>query len=126
MEILKATFVPAQDAASQRAGLRAYCTAVVGTHLRSVVIRDLKVVEGRRGLFLAFPARVLALRCPSCAGKIQVGSRYCMWCGVPQPPEPEGMERRHTDVIHPINQATRNWFQETVLEAWEKEHGHQA
>ena len=34
-----------------------------------VVVRDIKIIEGGRGMFVAMPSRKLCDRCPSCAAK---------------------------------------------------------
>ena len=46
-----------------------------------LVIRDLKIIEGAQGLFVAMPSRKLYDRCPACAGKNHLRARYCNDCG---------------------------------------------
>ena len=40
------------------------------------VIRDLKVIQGTRGAFVAMPSRKLTDRCPQCSTKNQLRSRF--------------------------------------------------
>ena len=44
------------------------------------VVRDLKIIEGTKGLFVAMPSRKLTDRC-RCGTKNSLRSRYCMNCG---------------------------------------------
>ena len=46
-----------------------------------LVVRDIKIIEGGKGLFVAMPSRKLCDRCPSCAAKNPIRSRYCSECG---------------------------------------------
>ena len=48
--------------------LRAYCTL---TFDNTFVIRDVKLIEGHDGLFLAMPSRKLSDHCPHCGEKIE-------------------------------------------------------
>ncbi|HED65848.1 MAG TPA: stage V sporulation protein G, partial [Planctomycetes bacterium] len=40
-----------------------------------LVIRDLKIIEGTSGLFIAMPSRKLCDRCPSCGCKNHLRAR---------------------------------------------------
>jgi stage V sporulation protein G len=99
--------------------LKAYATV---TFDNSFVVRNIKVVEGNNGLFVAMPARKLKQFCPRCGKKIDVGSRYCNHCGVqtPLPPKDTGVNRQatHQDLAHPINQEFRDYLQSKVLDAY--------
>src|SRR5439155_23822297 len=45
------------------------------------VIRDLKIIEGGKGSFVAMPSRKLTDRCPQCGSKNHLRARYCNQCG---------------------------------------------
>ncbi len=102
--------------------LKAYATV---TFDNSFVVRNIKVIEGNSGLFVAMPARKLKLFCPRCGKKVDVGSQYCSHCGVQLPPVPKGGEESrqatHQDLAHPINQEFRDYLQSKVLNAYQSE-----
>ena len=62
--------------------LKAY-TTVMFDH--AFVVRNIKVIEGANGLFIAMPSRKMKGNCPRCAFKNEVGSRYCNHCGAALP-----------------------------------------
>ena len=102
--------------------LKAYATV---TFDNSFVVRNIKVVEGNSGLFVAMPARKARQFCPRCGKKIDTGSHYCSHCGVqlPAPSRDPGSNRQatHQDLAHPINQQFRDYLQGKVLDAYHKE-----
>jgi len=102
--------------------LKAYATV---TFDNSFVVRNIKVIEGNNGLFVAMPARKLKHFCPRCGKKVDVGSQYCSHCGVQTPPPPQSLDENrhgtHQDLAHPINQEFRDYLQTKVLDAYHKE-----
>ena len=101
--------------------LKAYATV---TFDNSFVVRNIKVVEGNQGLFVAMPARKMKQFCPRCGKKVDIGSKYCNWCGVQLPPPPKDLANRgaiHQDLAHPINQEFRDYLQSKILDAYYRE-----
>lgn len=102
--------------------LKAYATI---TFDNSFVVRNIKVIEGNSGLFVAMPARKLKQFCPRCGKKTEVGSQYCNHCGVQLPLAARGIEENrqatHQDLAHPINQEFRDYLQAKVLDAYQQE-----
>ncbi|HDN85658.1 MAG: hypothetical protein DRP68_07415 [Candidatus Omnitrophota bacterium] len=102
--------------------LKAYATV---TFDNSFVVRNIKVVEGNQGLFVAMPARKMKQFCPRCGKKVDVGSKFCNWCGVQLPPPPKDLAKdrqsMHQDLAHPINQEFRDYLQSKVLDAYYRE-----
>lgn len=101
--------------------LKAYATV---TFDNSFVVRNIKVVEGNNGLFVAMPAKKLKQFCPRCGRKVDMGSRYCNHCGVQLPSAPKDMDHKqatHQDLAHPINQEFRDYLQSKVLDSYYKE-----
>lgn len=102
--------------------LKAYATV---TFDNSFVVKNIKVVEGNSGLFVAMPARKAKQFCPRCGKKVDMGSRYCNHCGVQLPPSPKDLganrQSSHQDLAHPINQEFRDYLQSKVLDAYESE-----
>ncbi|MFH1552293.1 MAG: septation protein SpoVG family protein [Candidatus Omnitrophota bacterium] len=94
------------------------------------VVRNVKVIQGNSGLFVAMPSRKAMDSCPKCRFKNVRGSKYCNQCGsqIPQQPVPEeaaGEKGSHMDIAHPISQECRVYIQEQIIEAYNREQGKQ-
>lgn len=103
--------------------VKAFCTITLDG---GFVVRDLKVIEGPAGIFLAMPSRKLADRCPRCAAKNHLRARYCNHCGGKlnenrAPRDDQGRIKLHADVAHPINAECRDAIQTAVVEAYNAE-----
>lgn len=90
------------------------------------VIRDLKIIQGSRGSFVAMPSRKLTDRCPKCGTKNQLRARFCNDCGVElledrAVKDDDGRAKLYADIAHPINSRCRDMIQKKVLESFEKE-----
>ena len=48
----------------------------------SFVVRDLKIIEGSSGPFVAMPSRKLTAHCPQCGCKNHLRAAYCNQCGL--------------------------------------------
>ena len=103
--------------------LRGFASLTVDSCL---VIRDLKIIDGANGLFVAMPSRKLCDRCPSCGGKNQLRSRFCNDCGSRLKDhrgnlDDRGRPRLYADIAHPINQEARDFVQGRILGAYRDE-----
>lgn len=103
--------------------LQAFCSI---TFDACFVIRDLKVIEGSRGSFVAMPSRKLTDRCPGCGSKNHLRSHFCNQCGVKlredrAPKDLEGRAKLYADIAHPINSRCRELIQAHVIRAYEEE-----
>jgi len=103
--------------------LRAFCSV---TFDGDFVIRDLKVIDGANGPFVAMPSRKLMDRCPRCGGKNHLRARFCNECGNRlnenrAPKDNQGRAKLHADVAHPINAACRERIQKAVVQAYHEE-----
>ncbi|MDD5634124.1 MAG: septation protein SpoVG family protein [Candidatus Omnitrophica bacterium] len=93
------------------------------------VVRNVKVIQGTNGLFVAMPSRKAMDACGKCNFKNAVGSKYCNQCGSPleqrQPSQETSgdldKQGNHMDIAHPITQECRLYIQEKILEAFNKE-----
>ena len=113
--------------------LRAYATI---TFDNAFVVRNIKIIEGNKGLFIAMPSRRIEEPCPKCGAKNSLRSKYCNQCGSQLPQKEnhqilenvEGEKRNfrseHRDIAHPINMETREYIQKKILEAYEAEKAH--
>lgn len=120
MEITEAKIKLVSDKADK---LKAYCTITIN---HEFVIRDIKIIKGGHGYFIAMPSRKLMDRCPSCGGKNHLRASYCNDCGGTLRPnrvphDAEGRAKLHADIAHPINAACRERLQRRVIEAYEAE-----
>lgn len=103
--------------------LQAFCSI---TFDYSFVIRDLKIIQGTKGSFVAMPSRKLTDRCPECHSKNHLRAAYCSECGTSLDPErairnSDGRAKLFADIAHPINSECRESIQECVLRAFEEE-----
>ncbi|MGE0142070.1 MAG: septation protein SpoVG family protein [Planctomycetota bacterium] len=103
--------------------LRAYCSITFGD---AFVVRDLKIIEGGRGSFIAMPSRKICDHCSRCGHKNHLRARYCNQCGGGLDPDralrhPEGRIRLHADLAHPIHSGCREWLHRAIMTAYELE-----
>lgn len=103
--------------------LRAFCSITLDD---CFVIRDLKIIEGANGLFVAMPSRKLSARCSHCGTKNHTRAFYCNHCGqrqkAPQASrDDEGRPKLYADIAHPINTACREMLQEKLIAAFQEE-----
>ncbi|MBI4845367.1 MAG: septation protein SpoVG family protein [Candidatus Omnitrophica bacterium] len=106
--------------------LKAYVTI---TFDNCFVIRDVKVIEGSKGLFVAMPSSKMKIACPKCAHRNVLRSKYCNQCSAileqqsraPVMSTDENRQNEHKDIAHPITPDCREYIQKKVLEAYEQE-----
>jgi stage V sporulation protein G len=103
--------------------LKAFCSI---TFDGEFVVRDLKIIEGTNGAFVAMPSRKLADRCPKCGAKNHLRARFCNECGAKlnehrASRDRQGRTKLHADVAHPINAGCRERIQAAVIEAYQNE-----
>jgi stage V sporulation protein G len=103
--------------------LQAFCSI---TFDHCFVIRDLKIIEGAKGSFVAMPSRKLTDRCPRCNTKNQLRALYCNQCGVHlldnrAGKDADGRAKLYADIAHPINSRCRELIQKKVMEAFHEE-----
>ena len=126
MEITEIRIKLMEDAQER---LQAFCSI---TFDFCFVIRDLKIIEGSKGSFVAMPSRKLTDRCPACQCKNHLRAQYCNQCGTCLPadrsPKPgtlpkaaDGRVKLYADIAHPINARCREQIQTRVLEAFQAE-----
>ena len=127
MEITEVRIFPREGVNSK---LRAYATITIDN---AFVVRNIKVIEGKSGLFVAMPSRKMKDSCPKCNHKNEVRSKFCNECGAGIPPrsaqpttpeaEHDARQSEHKDIAHPITVQCREIIQKKVLEGYETEKG---
>jgi len=100
--------------------LKAYVSITIDN---AFVVRDLKIIEGKKGLFVAMPSVKLSVFCPKCRKKNPVGAKFCMECGASMegvgfPVGPNGLPETHRDIAHPITRDARDYIQKKVMDAY--------
>jgi stage V sporulation protein G len=103
--------------------LQAFCSI---TFDDCFVIRDLKIIEGAHGPFVAMPSRKLASHCPRCGAKNHLRASFCNECGAKlnarrAPLDEDGRAKLYADIAHPINSACREMIQERILREFSEE-----
>ncbi len=102
--------------------LRAFCSI---TFDHCFVVRDLKIIDGSHGPFLAMPSRKLTSHCPRCRHKNHLRSQFCNQCGsrlkTNEDHEGEGPQKLYADIAHPINSECREQIQQAVIREFENE-----
>jgi stage V sporulation protein G len=103
--------------------VRAFCSVTIADRF---VIRDVKIIEGGRGAFIAMPSRKLTDKCDRCHHKNHLRAAYCNQCGTRLDPDRAGRDaagrvRLHADLAHPINSSCRIDLHRAVLQAYDEE-----
>jgi stage V sporulation protein G len=103
--------------------LRAYCSITLDNEF---VIRDLRVIDGPHGPFVAMPSRRLVAGCVRCGQKNHLRARFCNECGAALPDRPvrtdaSGREKLYADIAHPTHTACRGRVEQCILRAYEAE-----
>jgi stage V sporulation protein G len=112
----------------QAGRLKAFCSL---TFDNTFVIRDVKIIEGNDGLFLAMPSRKLCDRCRRCGEKNHLRARFCNNCGQ-RLDENRSMKMQggmhggprlklHADIAHPINAECRLEIERQAVNAYQDE-----
>jgi len=103
--------------------LKAFCSITIDNEF---VVRDIKVIQGGGGYFVAMPSRKMSDHCEKCGGKNHLRARYCNNCGAQlqenrAKKDVKGRMKLHADIAHPINTQCRQRIQEKVIEAFKQE-----
>ncbi|MCP4265841.1 MAG: stage V sporulation protein G [Candidatus Brocadiaceae bacterium] len=107
--------------------LMAFCSITIDNDF---VVRDLKIIEGYKGAFVAMPSRKLADKCTKCGCKNHLRSRFCNDCGAKlddkraigdSKEDSRGKFKLYADTAHPINSKCRDEIEQKVLAAYKEE-----
>ncbi len=109
------------DESSER--LKAFCSITLDN---CFVVRDLKIIEGSNGPFVAMPSRKLTCHCPQCGMKNHLRAQHCNQCGAKisndrLPLDSDGRTKLYADIAHPINSGCREMIQEAVVHDYREE-----
>src|SRR4030042_1070112 len=103
--------------------LKAFCSMTMDNEF---VIRDIKIIEGAGGYFVAMPSRKMSDHCGKCGGKNHLRAKYCNGCGQALRPnrakkDSQGRIRFYADIAHPVNLECRRRIQRQVVDAYQEE-----
>lgn len=103
--------------------LKAFCSMTINDDF---VIRDIKIIEGTSGYFVAMPSRKMSDHCNKCGSKNHLRAKFCNNCGASLPEgrgkmDVKGRVKFHADIAHPINAHCRQMIQEKVEGAFKEE-----
>lgn len=103
--------------------LKAFCSITMDNEF---VVRDIKIIEGTNGYFVAMPSRKMSDHCEKCGGKNHLRAKFCNNCGGSMPDDRarrdfKGRMKLHADIAHPINASCRQKIQEKVTTGFEEE-----
>jgi stage V sporulation protein G len=103
--------------------LQAFCSITLDD---CFVVRDLKIIEGTTGPFVAMPSRKLTAHCPQCGCKNHLRAAHCNQCGArlreqPLVKDEDGRAKLYADIAHPINSICREMIQKRVIHAYQEE-----
>lgn len=120
---MKITEVRIKLMANAEDRLRGFCSI---TFDNCFVVRDLKIIAGNSGPFVAMPSRKLSSHCYKCGYKNHLKARYCNSCGSKQKEgsiatDGDGRAKLYADIAHPVNAACREMIQNCVIEHYERE-----
>ncbi len=127
MEITEVRIKLMEDNSGSNERLQAFCSI---TFDDMFVIRDLKIIEGAKGFFVAMPSRKLTDRCGHCGTKNHLRARFCNHCGSRLDEDRylryrsgNGQSRLklHADIAHPINAECRQTIERDVVSAFHDE-----
>lgn len=123
MQVTEVRIKLMEDNTENNERLRGFCSV---TFDDAFVVRDLKIIEGAKGFFVAMPSRKLTGRCHFCGLKNHLRARFCNQCGGRLDEnralrDAEGRAKLHADVAHPINSGCRRQIQAAVLAAYDDE-----
>jgi stage V sporulation protein G len=103
--------------------LKAFCSITMDSEF---VIRDIKIIQGAKGYFVAMPSRKMTDHCAKCGGKNHLRAKFCNNCGASLKDNRarkdfKGRIKLHADIAHPINAECRKRIQEQVTTAFKEE-----
>ncbi len=97
--------------------LRGFCSV---TFDDCFVVRDLKIIEGNNGPFVAMPSRKLTSNCYKCRTKNHLRASFCNHCGSQLKShhiehDSGGRAKLYADIAHPVNARCREMIQKRVI-----------
>ena len=92
----------------------------------AMVVKEIKIIDGTKGLFVAMPSRRITDHCPICHASNPMTARWCNWCGADmgEPSEPmkdaRGNDKIFSDIVHMVTVEARATITSEILKAYRK------
>ncbi len=107
----------------EKGRLKAFCSIALDDAL---VIHDLKIINGYKGIFVAMPNRRIIDHCLKCGCSNHLLACFCNQCGERIYGsriiyDANGRGKLYADIAHPISSAFREVIQSTVLKFYNEE-----
>lgn len=103
--------------------LKAFCTVTFDS---SFVIKDVRIIEGTKGLIVAMPVKKFTFRCFKCGCHNPLPARFCNDCGRRvkasniQRNSQTGRPLFQVDVAHPITHELRQKLEDVVIKKYKE------
>ena len=103
--------------------LRGFCSITFDDNF---VVRDLKIIQGNNGPFVAMPSRKLTANCPKCRTKNHLRANFCNCCGEKLQGtgvsiDSSGRAKLYADIAHPVNARCREMIQHRIIDDLNRE-----
>ena len=103
--------------------LKAFCSITMD---KEFLVRDIKVIEGTGGLFVAMPSRKICDHCKRCGAKNHLKAKFCNDCGNKlnenrAKKKFRGKVKLYTDTAHPVSPEFRNKLHDQIIAAFKAE-----
>ncbi|UCG48142.1 MAG: SpoVG family protein [Phycisphaerales bacterium] len=103
--------------------LKGFCSITMD---REFLVRDIKIIEGTGGPFVAMPSRKMCDHCKRCGAKNHLKARFCNDCGAKLKENRarrkyRGKVKLHADVAHPVNAEFRKKLHDQIIAAFNAE-----
>lgn len=103
--------------------LKAFCSVTIDGDF---VVRDIKIVEGRSGVFVGMPSRRMSDHCDNCGGKNHLRANFCNNCGAKlkedrAKKDSKGKMKLYADIAHPITIECRRQIRKALRAAFKEE-----
>ncbi len=103
----------------QRDNVEAFCTAIIDDAL---AVRDIKIIRGKKGAFMAMPSRKKTERCKNCGCKNRFCAKFCGECGDNLPfVTLTDDESPYADVVFPVSSAARKILEDAIMDSYRQE-----
>jgi stage V sporulation protein G len=103
--------------------LKAFCSITMD---KEFLVRDIKVIEGTSGPFVAMPSRKMCDHCGRCGAKNHLKAKFCNGCGKKLNENRakrkfRGKVKLHADIAHPVGPEFRKKLHDQVIAAFDAE-----
>ena len=104
--------------------LLGFATIVLDNEL---IIRELRVIDGKKGIMVSMPSRRILHRCDRCGGKNDQMAAFCGHCGRRFPLRDRSIlddtekPQMFVDVCHPVRKCLRDEIHASVIHAYRME-----